>query len=178
MPNGRGAAKSSNTALRFRRGDHASWLSNGESGRVRAAFNQSRCSEFRNDWRMEIGNVYQDGGPSVGFVEHPNCADTRIRSTGRGGLPGERGRRQRVHPRCIQVVQQTHSRRYPDHDLPPTEGPLSLSGMSGRVYEPVPTVSAIARGATHFRFAKFGGKVVSNTAGSRRRRDQHEIQSE
>ena len=56
--------------------------------------------------------------------------------------------------------------------------PLSHSGMSGRVYEPVPTVSAIARGAAHFRSAKFGGKVVSNAAGSRHRRDQHELQSE
>jgi hypothetical protein len=122
-----------------------------------------------NDWRMEI---------PVGFVEHCNSADTRISSTGRGGLPGERRKPQRVHPRCIQVVQQTHSRRYPDYDLPPTESPFSHSGMSGRVYEPVSTVSAIARGAARFRSAKFGGKVVSNAAGSRHRRDQHELQSE
>ena len=127
---------------------------------------------------MEIGHVHQDGGPAVGFVEHCNSADTRVRSTGRGDLPGERRRPQRVHPRRIQVVQRLHSERYPDHDLPPTESPLSHSGMSGRVYEPVPTVSAIARGAAHFRSAKFGGKVVSNAAGSRHRRDQHELQSE
>jgi hypothetical protein len=131
-----------------------------------------------NDWRMEIGHVHRDGGLIVGFVEHCNSADTRIRSTGRGGLPGERRKPQRVHPRCIQAVQQTHSKRYPDYDLPPTENPLSHSGMSGRVYEPVSTVSAIARGAARFRSAKFGGKVVSNAAGSRHRRDQHELQSE
>jgi hypothetical protein len=131
-----------------------------------------------NDWRMEIGHVHRDGGLIVGFVGHCNSADTRIPSTGRGGLPGERRKPQRVHPRCIQVVQQTHSRRYPDYDLPPTESPLSHSGMSGRVYEPVSTVSAIARGAARFRSAKFGGKVVSNAAGSRHRRNQHELQSE
>ena len=71
-----------------------------------------------------------------------------------------------------------NSRRYPDYDLPPTESPLSHFGMSGRVYEPVSTVSAIARGAARFRSAKFGGKVVSNAAGSRHRRDHHELQSE
>lgn len=38
--------------------------------------------------------------------------------------------------------------------------------------------SAIVRGAARFRFAKFGGKVVSNAAESRRRRDQHELRSE
>jgi hypothetical protein len=120
-----------------------------------------------NDWRMEIGHVHRDGGPLMGLL---SIVTLLILASAQPVAAAYRGRKKTATraPTCIQVVQQTHSRRYPDCDLPPTESPLSHSGMSGRVYDPVSTVSAIARGGARFRSAKFDGN----------RRDQHELQSE
>jgi hypothetical protein len=68
---------------------------------------------------------------------------------------------------CIQVVQSICPRGYPHHDLSQAERPRSWSWMSDRVYAPRPP---LARGATHSRSAKFGGKVQPNAAGEMQER--------
>src|SRR5262245_48054751 len=112
------------------------------------------------EWRSN--HAHENDMRPVDVLESCNAAGTGVRSTS-VGLPRERRRPQRLHPGCIQVVQPIHSRRFPDHDLPPTESPVSQPWMSGRVYDPIPFLRAQHAGGT-FLLSRVCGQVESTAS--------------